>query len=386
MSEQQIPKESEATLLPTPGALIAAADAARRKIEDDAKAGAVAIASLEQLVTDAKAKLAEIVGATTEALAAKTKIVDDQTVIATKSAHIQDAQEHADKVRADLDRAFTAATQQVTAAEAEKSKAQAAAESAGDLLTKTQTIKASIEAEALTVEKARKTAEESTAVTKGLADKSAEVEASIADYARRLADLGEQSAKQLKTIEDLLPGATTTGLAYAFNERRQTFLKPHNLWQWLFVSSVGIIVLVAGTGLYEFYKNQETMTFTTVGLLWLARLPIAAALVWLAMYAARESALAKRLEEDYGFKAAVAQCFEGFKNQMSGVGKDVDPNSALAKLLDNTLTTIADPPGRIYEKHELIVSPTEELKLAAEAVVKVANAANPGVKKLISGS
>jgi hypothetical protein len=32
-------------------------------------------------------------------------------------------------------------------------------------------------------------------------------------------------------------------------------------------------------------------------------LPIAAALIWLALHASHESALAKRLERDYGFKA-----------------------------------------------------------------------------------
>jgi hypothetical protein len=48
----------------------------------------------------------------------------------------------------------------------------------------------------------------------------------------------------------------------------------------------------------------------------------------------------------------------------------VHADSALAKLLDNTLATIANPPGRIYDKHELTVSPTEELKQAAKNVTK----------------
>jgi hypothetical protein len=205
-------------------------------------------------------------------------------------------------------------------------------------------------------------------VSKALADKSTELEARVADYEKQLADLRGQSAAQLKKIEELLPAATTAGLAHAFNERRKTFLNPHNRWQWLFVGAVGIIVLVAATGLYEFYKYQDTMTFRTVGLLWLARLPVAGALIWLAMHASRESALAKRLEEDYGFKAAIAACFEGFKKQMSEVGQDVDPNSPLAKLLENTLATIALQPGRIYDGHALIVSPTDELKVVGEAV------------------
>jgi predicted fused transcriptional regulator/phosphomethylpyrimidine kinase len=112
----------------------------------------------------------------------------------------------------------------------------------------------------------------------------------------------------------------------------------------------------------------------------LARLPIAGALVWLALYASRESALAKRLEEDYGYKSAIASCFEGFRKQMSEVGKDVVSSSPLAKLCGDTLTTVAAPPGRIYDKHNLTVTPASEFTEAAKAAVDVVNAAKLGTK------
>ncbi len=56
---------------------------------------------------------------------------------------------------------------------------------------------------------------------------------------------------------------------------------------------------------------------------------------------------------------------------MSEVGKDVAPDSPLAKLLDNTLTTIATPPGQIYDKHKLAVFPAGELKEAALAGAEI---------------
>jgi len=40
---------------------------------------------------------------------------------------------------------------------------------------------------------------------------------------------------------------------------------------------------------------------------------------------------------------------------MADIGAGVKPDSPLAKLAGNTLTTIATPPGRIYDKHELTV-------------------------------
>ena len=53
---------------------------------------------------------------------------------------------------------------------------------------------------------------------------------------------------------------------------------------------------------------------------------------------------------------------------MADIGMDVKPDSPLAKLCDDTLTTIATPPGRIYDNHELTVSPMKELKQSTEAL------------------
>ncbi len=326
---------------------------------------------LDEIFKNASAKLAEITNVATQVVAVKTQITDDQAVIATKSDHVQKAQEHADKVRADLDRALTAATQQVTATEAQKSNAQSAADDAAKLLADIRTTKGSVETDAATIVTARETAEKSAALTKGLADKSATVEERIAAYEKRLTELDTQCAAQLKTIEALLPGATSAGLAHAFDERRKTFLKPHNRWQLVFVGSVLVIVGLAATGMWHLYSAATSPTYDDLVRVWLSRLPVAGALVWLALHASRESALAKRLEEDYGYKSAIASCFEGFKKQMSEVGKDVAPDSPLAKLLDNTLTTIATPPGRIYDKHKLAVSPAGELKEVAKAGAEI---------------
>ena len=116
--------------------------------------------------------------------------------------------------------------------------------------------------------------------------------------------------------------------------------------------SVLAIVGVAVTGFYQIYHLPTAPTYEELVRLWLGRFPVAGALVWLALHASREAALAKRLEEDYGYKTAIASCVEGFQRQMSQFGKDVESNSPLARLLNDTLATIAALPGRIYEKHQ----------------------------------
>lgn len=113
------------------------------ELAETAKAAAMATVESQRLtataLADTQTKLAEITTAATQALAAKTQIADDQSVIATKSDHIQNAQVHADTVRASLDRTLTAATQQATEVEGQKSRAQSAADTVTELLADLRT-------------------------------------------------------------------------------------------------------------------------------------------------------------------------------------------------------------------------------------------------------
>jgi hypothetical protein len=353
------------------------------QFRDDAKTDAGMIAELQTqtgpFLAEIQTKLIEITTASTQSVAAKTQIVDLQAVIAAKSDHIESAQIHADKVRADLDRKLTEATQTATEAEGLKSRAQSAADTAAEVLAEIRTTKGSVETEAEAVAQDRENVAESAAVTKALADKAATIETRIAEYEKQLVELGGESASRLKTIEGLLPGATSVGLAHSLDERRKSFVNPHSRWQWIFVGSLLAIVFIAITGMWHVYHLEKIPTYDELARLWLARLPVAGALLWLALHASREAALAKRLEEDYGYKSAIASSFEGFRRQMADIDADVRPDSPLAKLCVDTLATIATPPGRIYDKHELVVSPMKEFRdsaqAAADAVKPVVDAA-----------
>lgn len=326
-------------------------------------------ASLEELTTAAQTKLAEINSAATAALAAKTQITDAQAVIATKSDHIQDAQEHADKVRAELDRLQTAVTQHATEAEGQRTRAQTATDSAVTILAEIQAHKTNAESDAAIAVTAREASKAASVTTKKLADKSETVEERITGYETRLADLETQSKEKLETITGLLPGATAAGLAHSFDDRRKTFLNPSTRWQWVFIGAILSIVVLAAIGLWQVSQAGTALGWDDLARLWVARLPIAGALIWLALHSSRESALAKRLEEDYGYKAAIAASFQGFYKQMADIGNTAPEGSPLAQLCGDTLSTIASPPGRIYDKHRLTVTPTGELADTAAKLV-----------------
>lgn len=336
-----------------------------------ARAGKTAIDEAQRLATttmaEVQAKATEVATIATQAVVAKTQITDAQAVIASKSNHIQDAQAHADKVRAELDRVLTTTKQHLTTAEGHKNSAQSHADAANQLLAAIRTTKANAESDLAATNAARKGAEDALATAKRLADRADAVDKRIAEYEGQLKTLKERCEAQLTLITNLLPSATAAGLAHAFDDRRKTFLQPVGRWQLLFVMSVLSIVGLTVMAFWHSFSNGAAPSYDELFRMWLARLPVMIALVWLALHSSREAALAKRLEEDYGYKAAVAACFEGFKNQVSAVGGSVSPESALARLLKNTLQTIAEPPGRIYDKHALAVTPADEATQVVKA-------------------
>lgn len=291
--------------------------AAVKAIAQDAQQSLLAITAAQSQVAaalaDVQAKVTEITSASTVALAAKTQITDEQTVISAKSSHIEDAKSHADGVRAELDRALNAATKSVTDAEGADTRAKSAADSAVEALAAITTQKTQAETELTAIAAARELAKTAATATKALADKADVIEARVADYENKLAKSEIQANEQLATITGLLPGATSAGLAHAFDLRRKSFLKPGTRWQWLFVGSVAALVALALTGLWNVVKDGTPLSYDELLRLWLARAPIAGALIWLALHASRESALAKRLEEDYGYKAVIAASFQGFQ-------------------------------------------------------------------------
>lgn len=324
----------------------------------------------------AEGQLSELSEIATMATATRSQITDEQAVIAAKSTHIQGAQEHADRVRSELDRIQTSAAQVAIEAEGHRARAQSANDTASELLSNIRAYKITAESDLALTATARDNARSNSEISKALAEKANAVEAKIAAYEARLAEFEKQSSTQLETIIGLLPGATAAGLAHAFDDRRKTFLKPSTNWQWLFVGSVIALVALAATGLWSVYKNDVLLGWDDLARLWLARLPIAAALVWLALHASRESALAKRLEEDYGYKAAIAASFLGFQKQMADIESSVSEGSPLSKLCADTLATIGSPPGRIYDRHHLTVTPASELaKVAAQVIATTKDSA-----------
>ena len=308
-------------------------------------------------------------------LTAASEVEAKRSTIATHAEQINGDQKRATDIRGELDGSLVSAKQAQAQMESLKQDAETFKNSAAKADAEILAIKATVDANAKEVAAALDESNSASAKAKTLADKAETVEQRINEYEAKLVELTARCEAQLAEIKSLLPSATSAGLASAFDQRRQTFLKPSKRWQWLFIGSVGLLAVLAFGSLVEAYFHTPELTYQELIIRWLSRIPFAAALVWLAVHASRESALAKRLEEDYGFKVSVASSFQGFQEQMKIVGGSAAGNEPLKALCDATLAQITNPPGRIYEKHSLTVSLTEELLKAAQTFLDAAKAA-----------
>jgi DNA-binding transcriptional regulator YiaG len=318
--------------------------------------------------------------------AIKTEAIQTQEVIKTKNEHIEGGRKHVDDVRKELDAALNEARQAANSAEAQHQASRTTAQNLTDLYTAAQTTKANTDSTAEAVKQLRQQCEEHAATAKNLADIAQTTEQKVKAYEARLAELDQAATDRLKTIENLLPGAASAGLASAFNQRRAYFKWPQRIWQGVFVASVLGLLAIAGVhagpqglefGLLP--KADATLTWDHLGLSLLYRLPFAVPLIWLAFHSSHKAALAQRVEEDYGFKETVSRSFEGFRREMAELEGKVQPHSPLGRLCTGVLGVVTDPPGRIYEKHPLNKTPLNALAESAAPIAEVAAKVKPPI-------
>lgn len=300
--------------------------------------------------------------------AIKTNAEQTQAVIAEKNAQIESGRQHADEVRAALNVVLNEARQSATNAEAQSQASVASLSKVNELYTTAQTAKANMDSIAESVMVTRTAVDAHATITKRLAEVAETTEARIATYESLLKSLVERSDAQNKVIDELLSGATNAGLSSAFDKRSKTFIGPMRMWQGIFIFSlVGLLGLAILEALNTTARPAE---WQELARMLLHRLPFLAPLIWLAIHASRQASFAKRMEEEYAFKATTSMSFEGYRRQMADVGKDLAADSPLAQLCNDALRIIASPPGRIYDKQRMDPTPatavTELAKSAAD--------------------
>ena len=333
---------------------LAKARAANIQSDDNARQASASIESAKQMASSAAEMLGRIEGIRDEA-------VKTQATIAERNAFIQDGLEHVGKVQRQLDAELDRAKRAAEASERALEQAQASLSNITAAQSALQVTHETAESNAAAISANRTSVEGHAAVTKRLSELAESTEARVAAYENDVRAIVERANAQQKTIDEHLVGATNAGLASAFDKRSKTFRSPQTRWQIVFVASLVLLLFVAIWHAYGVGAMPQIPDWEQLTRLMLMKLPFVLPLVWLAIHAARQATMAKRMEEEYGFKATTSMSFEGYRRQMADVGKDLDPNSPLSRLCDNTLRTIASPPSHIYDKQRMDPTPGSEV-------------------------
>lgn len=193
-------------------------------------------------------------------------------------------------------------------------------------------------------------------------------------YEGELKKLRVQSEELNKRIIELLPGATSAGLASAFNSQCSRFKRPQKQWLWTFLICLGLLVMISTPSFIAAISGKPASDWDEIIRSILMRLPLAVPLVWLAIYSGRNYMLSVRMEEDYAYKEAVSRSFEGYKREMETIAttEGIADAIPLTTLCSNVLRAIAERPGRIYESKTRDLSPLGEAQGAVEEATDLA--------------
>lgn len=170
----------------------------------------------------------------------------------------------------------------------------------------------------------------------------------------------EKAAAQEELIDSLLPKGASVGLASAFHGRVKSMEGTKLIWLVIFLVSIAGLI---GTGIWITNLASGSKEIA----LWEAtihKLPLLAPLIWLGWFSAIQYGNSLRVQEDYAFKEATSNAFQGYRDHMEHLAtvKGSDAQTALALLSAQTIKILGEEPLRVFQKNERDASPSSSLK------------------------
>ncbi|WP_108062351.1 MICOS complex subunit MIC60 [Poseidonibacter lekithochrous] len=164
----------------------------------------------------------------------------------------------------------------------------------------------------------------------------------------------QQHTKNLhKQIESHLPGATSAGLAKAYQKEREKFIEPIRNWNIIFITSLIIMFLTS------FYTLGEVNTVDDMAKQIFHSIPLLAPLIWLAIYSSKRRSENQRLEQEYAHKEALASSYSSYKMQIEALKED--DHILLKKLLESSIETVSKNASESLDKKHGDGMPTTEI-------------------------
>ena len=167
----------------------------------------------------------------------------------------------------------------------------------------------------------------------------------------------EEFEKRTAEIEELLPGATSAGLASAFLQRKEAVEKNKKWWALLLLTSVAFLIIFGFLSMTNWFNSAGVVSSFP------SRVIIIAGLILLEEFARRNFNIISRLAESYAYKETLAKSYLGYKKQMADTEMpSQDSNSNKAKghsvLMRIFLDKLEDEPGKnVFDKEKHYIGP-----------------------------
>lgn len=176
-------------------------------------------------------------------------------------------------------------------------------------------------------------------------------------------------------IENLLPGATSVGLASAYRDMKDSFAMPIKFAGGAFYVSIAVLILgsilmaVDSATIDDGLKFKELGDWQSVLRSLVYKLPFYGPAVWVAYYASKRRSEYQRLQQEYAHKEALAKSYDSYKKQIKEL--DLEDDEMLVALLNKAIDAIAHNASQTLDgKHGDKMPLQEAIDRIAEVLTK----------------
>jgi hypothetical protein len=171
----------------------------------------------------------------------------------------------------------------------------------------------------------------------------------------KIASINSDSEAALTTAETTLAKANavlgrsvSAGLAQAFVNRKGEASSLRQVYDIAFLLSM-IAAIVFALVFFADYFSSDLTTDQSVAKL-ITHFPILALFVWLGVFVSKKSAAMSRLEEFYAQKQALAESFEGYREEIEKLPSDERGKEDLVRLMTINLMSISRDSSEVLDK------------------------------------
>ncbi len=193
----------------------------------------------------------------------------------------------------------------------------------------------------------------------------------------------------INKIESLLPNALTTGLSYAYSDKKTKEIEHYESLKKQFnIGITGLILTSLLTLSISVYFIKTGTSFKDVinilPNISAALIPLYIPMLWYTFAAIKRVNLSKRLIEEYTHKEVISKTFEGLSAQISNLEGNPVSKELRLKLLFNLLEMSTENPGKLISEYKNSDHPVLEVlkhQSKLEQALKMAKEI-PGVSRL----